>query len=494
MRLQALSLSLTLLISAAVFAQNWSPFNSSEAFNYCLNSSTQIETTIRVDSFAVFGSDSVFFLHPQMCDSCVTITGGPIACDSCYGRKNISPFLQLRITRYSTGDYWLKGDQSYSFKPFAGSAQTWLFDSINGINCTIVSADTATIFSQVDSIKLGVLSNGDSIAWSKDHGVVMWPDGVGGFYRLAGIHGRNVGILVPRMKDYFNFQVGDMFQYYGSNWQGVFMQGYWYYKKYTITSVIQNGDSLKYHVYGYKLQCYPSTSCYSDTIDTDLIYVDSAMHFGNLFNHELILTFDGIAPSYVFSGNGDTSYNLSRLFIDSTGRNGIKYGLWQTQFTEDGLIPINSNSDTLVPVPGGPFNNGYYNHFAGALVEGLGAIYFETGDNFENGEYYMMTAYRKGSDSVGVFYSDSYLLGVDDPEQEQPTIFPVPASDVITVRSAESYQRTFEIYDMQGRLVKTIQSNSSVTSIPVNDLAAGCYCLRVSGNNTRLTRCILISR
>lgn len=481
-----------LLLPVFSFAQNWSPVNQTEAFNYKFGNDAVITVSIHIDSILVSGADSIFYTHPQICDSCKTIVGGPAPCDSCYGIMNLAVFLKKEITKDSSGNYWFSNPGLCLLKRNSNLNDSWLFDSVSGTTATVISVSQQTVFSTSDSVKTILLSNGDTISWSQSFGILQWPDSSGRDFHLVGINGRNLGTYVPRMKDYYNLNQGDIFCYMGSEWNGMSMTGHGWETKYVISTKSQSGDTLRYHINGLSKLYYPPNWFYTDSIDDDIVYIDSVRHFGNLFNQELMITTEGLWRQIYSPGSSLPAILPTELFVDTNGRNGIRYGAYQQFMGSEGMIQYPGFGDTIPEI-----NTmlGQYVHFSGALAEGMGEIYFEASDEFENGNYYILTGAVIGGDTIGVVRKNVYYyVGVENlNESLQIKIFPNPASDQFTVSLPENANATIEILDVQGRSINSYSGMNGVNTIRTEQMNDGLYFLKIQTADYSLTRKIIVT-
>jgi hypothetical protein len=107
---------------------------------------------------------------------------------------------------------------------------------------------------------------------------------------------------MPGMKAFFDFNIGDQFEYYV---RGTYVSCWCHgdgRRKYQITSKQVNGNNLTYEISGFeKLELYdnsptpwPSTTVVTE-LNTTLTFIDSASHIGNMFNGQMVnLTRNGI--------------------------------------------------------------------------------------------------------------------------------------------------------------------------------------------------------
>lgn len=84
----------------------------------------------------------------------------------------------------------------------------------------------------------------------------------------------------------------------------------------------------------------------------------------------------------------------------------------------------------------------------------------------------------------------SSLTDVND--KVQLTLYPNPASDEVTVSLICMDRATITIYDMQGRIVLTMQSKADTQTIDVSSLAKGTYTLVVQNKENKLIKKLLL--
>jgi hypothetical protein len=80
----------------------------------------------------------------------------------------------------------------------------------------------------------------------------------------------------------------------------------------------------------------------------------------------------------------------------------------------------------------------------------------------------------------GFHQSDIYVVGVEEYQQLNISVYPNPTNDIINVRSDEDTEMS--LYDMQGKLVHLYSVNSTVSTIDISYLERGAYLLLFSAN------------
>jgi len=160
-------------------------------------------------------------------------------------------------------------------------SDTWLFDTANNISAEITNKSYSGVFQSVyDSVKNITLSNNQEIRISKNFGIIEFPDlhGDNASSVLAGIEGDTVaGASLYKFKDDFNFNIGDVFQYYRVHWwvdwnDVNFKESF---IKYKIISKKISGDTLEYGISGIIKEDDYTGYRYEDT----LVFIDLANQY-----------------------------------------------------------------------------------------------------------------------------------------------------------------------------------------------------------------------
>ena len=496
------------IVSQFSFSQNWSVINMTDKFNYRLDDDPVITATIWADSVHWNGNDSVFYLNRVMCDTCVTLIGGPNPCDTCYGLKNQPQFLQRTAYISSSGVVNFRDTANRVILTLSALNDTWMFDSLPGITATVIATTTDSVFGSLDSIKIMMLSTGDTLKLSRNYGLLQYPNhyGQNSYYRLAGIEGRNLGVQLPKFNDFFNFNVGDMFEYHGRNnfyehcISPFDFEACDLIRKYLITAKQISGDTIIYNLEGQLMkQCMSIAggplmfaTCI-DSINEMNVYIDSSGHVSNKYNHETFyldnhLPFGGIPISLNGLGNGtlrmklDSNSILSKSFglLDISGSS-------QIYFIET-LLSV--GSDTIYISPLGSAGCSYAINYK----TGLGIVDFSYGMCFELLWEEHLVAYRKGNDTVGVFTPDSdFTVGIQDIHAFNPiSVYPNPANDVVFITSTVQSGSEISLADLQGKELIATKLNFEKTSLDVSQIASGLYFLTIRMQERTFTRKVLI--
>ena len=458
------------ILSLSLFSQNWSLINSNYTYNYAVDE--VYELSIYAESISLNGSDTTFFINKIV-----------VNCDTCSGEgygallRNQPTFFQKEVTK-KVNKYIFSDSLSFSILSHAESNDTWIFDTLNNINAEVVSKTYESVFGISDSIKYIRLSNNDSIIISKNYGIIRFDVPDTSSYLLIGIEKptENLGYIVPKFHDFFNFNIGDVYQYRnqqccsngGGNWE--------YRIKYTILSKEVNGDTIKYirqkDFAGYSVfHCSwfsPIDSFYNYTTDT-VIFIDSVLHFTNNLNYEL---YSELFPVPYVSSDDTIYYESTEVSIE----NGITTK--QFRINPTGIEPyyfyLPENPDILLIDE---------NRIKKIYKTGLGLTYQHFGW-FEADSFEELIGYVKNGDTTGIVYGDDVYLQTKEIKGlgNEFIIYPNPAKEYITVKFNNTERKQISdifIYNVSGKIVKRISVNKNAVKINTNTLKSGVYFVNI---------------
>lgn len=235
---------LLLLCPVFLFAQNWQPLAIGNRYNYRQLDSAAISHVLLVDSTAQLGNATVFYLNRVVapCGSCPQASV----------LRNQGQFFQKEMVSQPNGDVWCYGKDTLLLKPGSGPGTVWWFDSQHQVQAQCLGVALETVFGQPDSVKtiaLTAQATGEvgEIRLSKQYGMLRFenPASDDG-YELEGIEGMDLGGKLPGLFDFFDWEVGDVFQ-----WRYDGFGGFWSEFatiKTTILDKVQTADSIHYFV------------------------------------------------------------------------------------------------------------------------------------------------------------------------------------------------------------------------------------------------------
>jgi hypothetical protein len=90
-------------------------------------------------------------------------------------------------------------------------------------------------------------------------------------------------------------------------------------------------------------------------------------------------------------------------------------------------------------------------------------------------------------DAVAIFYYNT--IGMDDITENEINIYPNPVSSVLTIKGeVDSYQ----LLDVNGRIIKSEETNAVINTINVTDIPSGLYFLKtINGSDIRVKKLIV---
>lgn len=446
-----------------IFAQNWSPILVNGKMNYQHSDSSYISHTIWVDTIDVTGTDTTFFLNK-------IVTDHPN--DPNKVLRNQPQFLYIAMIRLDDGIYHFADPGFYILQTFADLNDSWVFDLDNNITAEVTQITEDVIFDVLDSVKTLSLSDGNEIRFSKNFGIIKFPDFENGVtYELVGIQGTDYGESVPGFWEIFDFEVGDVFQFHYTSQE---VADVWNEtQKYRVDSKVVIPDNVEYQFYkivnGYYIGWMGGgydEYAYSEIVN--ITYYDSVNHPCNNFNNELVRMWE---DDWGYFGN-DLPLSRTTLQNDSLGNTIKKMGM-----KPDGsnlYYEIDPNNDTLL-------QNGEFFCFDITYTEGLGTTNY-CFFYFEQMLGYSIQGFIKDGDTVGTITPDSLLLvGIKENNTLGNifTIFPNPANDWIYIKSLNLTTKSnyeIELRNLYGQMVKEEKHiTSGHYTWNVADLKPGVY-------------------
>ncbi len=474
------------------FSQNWSPINASEKFNYQIDTTSYISNTLWVDSIKIINADSLFYLNKVVLD-CFDC---PWIFDSLtdYKIANQNQFLQERILKEEPDIYHFEGEKTFTLRTHSNLNENWIFDATNNIIATVVEVYEEEIISEIDSIKVIHLSSNDTIWLSKNHGIYKFREGEYA-YELKGIEGRNIGEIIPDFWDFYNFDIGDVFQYEHSG--NVLFTQWETIDKYEILSKEINSTGFIYEVDRVTTTIeddgsgsYPISS--TQGIDTIVFEEPSADYYTELYNKTLV---SHINSMYLCGGSADYDVkNYMGIYKDAMDQRVVKKTGNPFPYQQDKFIsyhyPFNPNlpdyyPDTLNSI-GSCSGASFYYEFK----EGIGLICSKL-SGFETTESSRLVGYVKGVDTVGTISDnmDIFVL-IDNTEQiseeyeNQIKIYPNPSVDGnfnISFYTLNDIQ--INVYKLDGELIYKMPQSFNNLSIDLSNQPTGIYVIKLSNQN-----------
>jgi hypothetical protein len=465
-----LFLIITFLIPAITISQNWQLLNPSYRYNYQTDTSAFISNTILVDSVTVESGDSVFHLN-RIARPVVYQWG-----DS-YAITNLPQFLQRRSIKKANGFYHFSDTLSFCINPYLGLNDTWLFDTTNNITGTIVQIENGNVLGIPDSLKTILLSSGDTIILSKTYGIVRFPNGLGQshYYELKGVEGPDIGIKVPGFWEFFDFNVGDEFQYWGGTW--VIYSSDTYTKKIRIISKEIFPNAIRYEAEMFLWGYYQDTwhqphqyEWYNEHGFIQLEFNNVPNELYNVCNNQMAsIESYGVSSHYTVSSSSCIS-DSQEAFVIQMYKND-QNGLYKSCYPASYLY-----NDTSV----------FYYYCPPEMMEiefrpGLGKTKNSI-QGFESWQQENLEGYIIDGDTVGTISS------IEELEQKYSRlayiVYPNPTSDMLYIKTVEQYFSA-EIVDISGREVKSTKNEKEINIV---DLNPGLYAIRIHTSKGVVTR------
>lgn len=472
------------LSALTTIAQNWALLNPAYRYNYSNDGTDTIRHQIRVMQVDTLGVDSFRYelnLIGVVCDTCPASLGGP--CDGCFVRVNQPQFLGYDGVLTSAG-WRFDGRDTFLLKPNAAPGAAWPFDPGGSVTAMVDAHWEGPLFGTQDSLRRIITTAGDTIEVSRSFGIARFVRG-NQRLELIGVEGAGVGMLLPDPFSFFDYQSGDELTYrivdtytatpHGGSW---FPQTQSYYWKFVIMGREDFPDSIRYAVsvarsavsYGYPgggaiaaFWRMPSNP-----------WVIHRATLGQ--QHPILGAYPGqlLDRTAVWSSTAYAGY-LAELATMDDGRRAARSA--QLLPNNDGINLYNS------PAPGlHPFYTGL-DAIARVNVlykEGLGLIDVSLLRQIIIQYRAQLVGAILNGDTIIPPPSINWIVGLDESEHPMLSIHPNPADDLIWMTTNQG-DKTAEILDLEGRVVRRIQLHAGRNSIPAWHLAPGTYLVRMEG-------------
>ena len=446
-------------------AQNWMPIYPDEHVNFRIAGEAIVTNTLWIDSITTDG-ETVYHLNRIVtdCDDCIEM----------YSKRINQPqFLELQMRDLGGGVYQFEGPDTFRIETLAEVGESWIWDATNDIEAFVdskIEVELSSLDDVVDSLKTIVLSDGRDVVLSKAHGIIAFLDDTGVTYEIAGIEERELGVVLPKFEDFFDWEVGRIHQYLFES------QNYLDYsssrEKQTMTGKLSMVDSIfyDYEYLGNNTTYYEGTATHS--------FIASDWEWLEAYPNQL----------YSFPGDNYIFEPYLQVISLTTGMNGeiAKQRGGETDFYQEFSVFSYSTLEEDVIVPYGE-SFWLYQARHEIVTSNLGVEYSKY-SNPNYGWTNHLIGYIIDGDTVGTIYSDQQLI----PTKEIPStqlslnIQPNPVKDELVVSWQEplSQSSTLECYDLFGQLVlrRMIVPGNTTIQLGVADWPNGMYVVKLSDN------------
>jgi hypothetical protein len=509
-----------LFFSIPLFGQNWSPINFGDKYifksyendylasPYVANSYQNIPTvhSIWIDSIEVINNDSVFHLNKVV----KIIEDYPIT-----HSPDDTGFLETKMIKSDDGLSYIFedsiGNATFQIHHLASLNDSWVFNVSDNISATISQIEEQDIFGNLDSVKTIQLSSGETFKLSKNYGLFSFPNfEYNSDLDLVGIEGKNVGKQLPKFDGFYNFNIGDVFQY-------LEVRNYALInappnspvkkeviRKKTIIAKTVFSDSITYE---YQVLEYESIFKYvGNYIEVDSENINEKTvsetyyknnHITNSYPEQFVGPFQNVDTNLIngwhtgYIENDPASVTRDNLEVYINAENKITKKIQ----VEDGFLGI---------CPDGTYNFSCSgpNYFIGVDIrfdEGLGLVEYNL-SGFETGSTnYSLKGYVKNQDTIGVVFDDDDFMVANENiniENLNFTIFPNPVNELLQISFLKNItiHSHLSFYNNFGQIVfsKNINQGQTTIEIDVRKLPSGVYFLKIENEEWQSIKKVIV--
>lgn len=490
---------LSCCITGCMVAQDWNPLHPNWVYYYQTVDPTGVfSDSLNPYPLRILESDGdTFFLNKIL-----RFEVGPQKRDL----VNQPLFLQKKVVQLSDGGLVFEDTTSFYIAPVE-SQMPWIFDASRGITADVEALIATTTYGQPDSVRILILSTGDSILQSKSFGYLKFPDlyGPQDYYVQVGIAGPDLGRRPPTYQELVLFDIGDVLEYHTMDWTGykdIFPGGYYRYdttiSQYEIIDTMHTALGINYQVIKNEWKFGLHVNRDNDN------YEDSTILLGPNIENQIIWTdfkenpftgwgFGEIDPPVVIEAYpweevramseeefGDTTFQVGTVSYRLAEFCGERVEKWLNM---ESYIADEYSGDVIYLAP--PY------HWSGKAKwqEGLGivSLYMDNSGTSSLVQFptkfsrmIQLVSFNKGGVQCGDWPTD-----LEEELLNLPllTPYPVPAREVIMI-PAEPNGKPIKasLYQMNGQFVETYQivSSNNPYGIDVSNLVSGTYLLSLS--------------
>ncbi|MCO5275363.1 MAG: hypothetical protein M9900_10655 [Flavobacteriales bacterium] len=478
--MKARILFITLLLGTATsgLTQDWALINPAYRYNYTTDGTDTIRSQIRVVQVDTLGPDSFRYDLNQIAQRCLSCP------DSCNLHVGIPQFLGWEgQVANGTWYFFNANDGTIMIKPEAAVGEPWIFRPSDNTEATILEVSAQEVLGNIDSVRLLTTAMGDTVAWSKDHGLLHWHIHYGERYMLCGIQGLGIGRSIPGLYDFFRFQPGDMvlfrrqsvsmYPYSSSSWE-----------RFHIQERVEQPGNLKFIGYSnYRYFNGHSGVVSYSTMQQRTWTLDSA-------------TTDFVQPIYsspnevvrIGGSLWQPEFMIAHHGIDSVGSYVIHSGTDENR----GLFfwPDHVDGECQSTPPQYPSTGTYY------LDSQLGIRYFNQATSPYDASHFWTIGAVISGDTIGTVFNDDFFLGgIQEIAQGSFYIHPNPCSDVLFIHTERPLDGHWKIMGIGGNILGNGQFTFDIEqAVDVSSLSDGIYLFDASTSLGRISRRFTILR
>lgn len=433
--MRSILLSLACVVSFSLIGQDWILVRPGWKYNYGTEDGVILNQIFTTDSDTLNADSIRYHLNTiaTVCDTCTEIY-----------QLGMPQFLQRSIL-VNNSRWHFHDPGSFVIMPEADPGETWVADTANAITAEVVELDSLTYFGIQDIHKNIQCSNGDTWVISKEWGIIQMNDN-----QLIGIHGPNVGSLIPTIHEMFPYQVGDVVEYHKAGHYGPYpFSSTGAVSKYTILDRTDNDSNIVFNTWriragGTSLPTGSTPDYFPFADEMEYIWMTSSEE---LPYREILFQPPG---TLIASEHQITSGSTHHECISRHGRDTLGRYVMECDVLIDG-IP-----------------NGVLRYSEGIGLEEYTLSWWE---------HYTWLGSVIAGDTSGTVHADGYLLDVREDGIQDLQLYPNPACDKINITGLPAERFHFVLSDMTGRIVIEQTVHGPMAAMDVASLSPGIYSL-----------------
>ncbi len=456
--MRSIVLALLVPCSWGLHAQNWALVNPAYKYNFSNDGTDTISNQVFVTHIDTLGPDSFRYVLNRIAQPCSNCG------DTCNIRVNLPQFLFFECIS-SGAVFHIGSEPALLIRTQAPLGGTWMFDPLNMTEGMITDVTVMTVFNASDSVKTMTTALGDTVRWSRNHGILKWHLHDGPSNDLVGVQGPDNGGLIPTLAEFFPFHPGDVVEYSHGNGDGwdfysTKVKLYVDDREENDGQLIFSGQAhIQYIVSGVPVSDWQGPQQW--VVDTNSLPAISA-----------IGSAPGALVNIPITGQSNM-YTLARHHINSNGSYVIQGEAIYPDMQVFTMGSIEGRTCIEASWPG-PCGTGL------VLTEGLGLQLFGYCIGGNAFEFFSTQGAVVDGDTIGTVHDDWHFhIGMDEMAAGIGLMYPNPASDFVHIPGAEP-STGYRLVDTSGRQITT-GIFSEQRAIDVRLLEEGSYAVFLKG-------------
>lgn len=464
----SITVFITLLLCSNLYAQNWNFISPNERYHF-----QHIDDSIPLHTILIDSSQSKNKLTTNFLNRLF------LPCDTCseegYYLDNQPSFLQREfVFSQVTSTVTLQNPEQYIINLPGNTIKEWWFDVEKTQKAAIDTVIKKKVFDIEDSVAIIIIENKPQIEISKKYGLLKYFD-----YTLSGLENSNLGKCLPGYKEFYDFEVGDVFMYETRRGGSEGSEGG--SLKRTVKTIEDDGENIDVKFFeSYWSEFYPFEDCVNRNRTEALI--NETFQYANTYPNQKIPIYSFCFENclqYYYINDKPNAWTFSTIAtINEQLVKVIGYEGTYSNATNIAL-PFNKREGDLYW-----YDEGDYDlpaEFEFQYAKGLGMINL-TYMEHEDTRSQKLIGYIKNEETFGSVREGSCTNSISEAKNIEIEIYPNPSDGKIKFEISDLKLREVTLYYTDGQFIDRFMVSSGET-YHFEHLSAGTYLIQYQSKN-----------